>query len=495
MRDLTVDTSKDPVTSDILFALQLRTANEPLFPRLELFACMNAAEAFIPFIPSFLSCNITSIYIDFTEGLPVAVVASMITRLSTLCSDLCSITLNPLPRDPVITEAVSDMFLTCNRDSLRWFRVDSPLTDEAYEIIFQLPELSELWVVIQGHTQIPPVVLPNLSTINLEYDDRLDWLQGFRGVMLGELENVYFTSHSQRIGDFLGEFTRVALTTSAPSTLSTFYLNTSWSWDPNYRSLLPLTQLKNLLIESPCGHCSSRIDDSIIMDLAQAMPKLEILKLGDAPCGAERGVTFKGLIALARGCRHLSKLRIHFQAASLVAAVTDAGVPASLGDETAVRGQDCVLTDLEVGKIPIPTDSALTVAMVLLQIFPRLHNIEPMRKEWRDVAENIKLFQRIGSLVQRAGKVCLLYRRSSSVMFLQATRLSMGTQRNNAFRRFSLNIWDRACTVEHRSKYCQEGRVPSFLVYSLHSVRIMSRLEFVPHSSIASKLPAWSTRG
>ena len=418
MRTLKVDTAQDPVTSDILFVLQLHATNGPLLPELEDFDCEGATMAFIPFIPSLLSHKTTSLDIEFAEGSPTVIVASMITRLPMLCPNLERINLNCLPRDPIITEAASELLLSCNRDFLQWFCVDSPLTEEAHEAVFQLPKLSELWVVIQGHTQIPPVGSQNLSMIDLEYDDHLDWLQGFRGALLTGLENVYFTSQSEQIGDFLDKFTSVALTTSATATLSTFGFNTSRSWDPNYRSLLPFTQLKDLQIESSCdNHCSSRVDDDIIMDLTRAMPKLEILKLGGAPCGTERGATVMGLITLARGCRHLSELRIHFRASSLVEAATGVGVSTGSDDKTMVRRQECVLTDLEVGEIPIPKDSASMVAMTLLYIFPRLLNIEFTGGRWGDVAEKIKVSQRIRSFVQRTGKVYLLYLTSSSVTF------------------------------------------------------------------------------
>jgi hypothetical protein len=340
VQKLTVDTSEDPVTSDILFALQLRTANEPLLPKLKTFECEDVTEAFIHFIPTFLSRKTTEIDIGFDEGSPTVMIASMITRLPMLCPDLERITLRRLPRDPVITEAVSDMLLAYNRDTLQWFCVDSPLTEEAREAVFQLPKLSQLWVVIQGHTLLPPVALPNLTTIDIEYDGHLDWLQGFRGATLEKLQEVSFTSRSGQIGDFFGEFKSVALTTSVPTTLSEFAFHTSWSWDPNYRSLLPFTQLKDLLIEFSCNnHCSPGIDDDIIIDLARAMPKLETLRLGGAPCGTRGGVTVKGLVALARGCRHLRKLRIHFQTASLAEAATGAEVPAPSGGETVVRGR------------------------------------------------------------------------------------------------------------------------------------------------------------
>jgi len=401
-----VDTSKDPVTSDILLTLQLRTTNEPLLPNLKTFECGGVmTEAFIHFIPTFLSRETTEIDIVFDEDSPIVMVASMITNLSTPCPNLERITLNDLPRDPVITEAASEMLLACKRDTLQWFCVDSSLTEEAREVVFQLPDLTVLWVIIQGHTPLPPVALPNLTTINLEYDDHLDWLQGFRGAMVEKLETVHFSSQSEQIGDFLGEFKSVALTTSTLTSLEEFRFYTPRPWDPNYRSLLPFTQLKDLQIEFSCGDgCSSKVDDNIVMDLARAMPKLEILKLGDAPCGAGGGVTAKGLIALARGCRHLSKLRIHFQAASFVEAATGPGVPAPSNDSMVVRRH--ALTDLEVGEIPIPSprDTVNIVAVTLLQIFPRLLNIEFVEKKWKDVMHTIRLIKRISTFVQHTSK-------------------------------------------------------------------------------------------
>lgn len=404
-----VDPHEEPVAPDVLSVLQLHTANEPLLPKLRTFECEEAAEAFIPFIPLFLSHKTTSIRIEFAEDSPIATVAFVITRLSMLCSDLECITLNYLPRDPVITEAVSEMLLACNRDILQQFCVDSLLAEDARGVVFQLSKLSDLWITIQGHTVLPPMALPNLIGIDFAYEDSLDWLQGLRGAMLEKLEAVHFLSHSEQIGDLLEEFKSVALTTSIPATLLKFTLFTSSSWDPNYRSLLPFTQLKELLIEFSCDdRCSSRIDDDIIMDLARAMPKLQLLRLGGVPCETTGGITVKGLIALTRGCRHLSKLRIHFLAASLAETATGVEVPAP-GDEAVIRRQDCALTDLEVGKTPIPAGAVLKVAIALLQIFPRLLDIKSDYKRWEEVVEIIRVFRRIGAFVQHTGEVCLPY--------------------------------------------------------------------------------------
>lgn len=190
MRKLKVDGSEGPLTSDVLLALQLRTANDPWFPRLKDFECKGATGVIIPFTPLFLSPNTTRVEITFDKGTPTTVAAPMISGLSTLCPNLERIVLSGLPRASVITDAVSEMLLACNRDTLKALHVDYPLTEEAREVVCKLPRLSHLWVIIQGSGSLPTVALPNLVTIDVEYDHDLNWLQGFRGATLEKLESV-----------------------------------------------------------------------------------------------------------------------------------------------------------------------------------------------------------------------------------------------------------------------------------------------------------------
>jgi len=409
MRQLEVDTTEDPASLDIITVLQLRIINGPWLPNLETFECEKTTKAFLPFIPILLSPKTTRIVIGFAKSVPKVAAASTIARLSKLCPDLESITLNILPRDPVITGVVSEMLLACNRDTLRGFYVNSPLTKEAREVVYRLPKLVGLWGIIQGPTSLPTMALPNLTAIYVEYDDDLSWLQGFRGAALERLEAVTFHSESKKIGDFLGAFESAALTTSTHwNALSKFRFRTLRSWNPNYSSLLSLNRMRELEIEFSCGgSCSSRVDDDIVMSLARTMPELEILQLGRMPCNTPTGVTVNGLIGLARRCLHLSKLCIHFQATSLVEAATSAATISPSGGDPVFRQEDCALADLQVGEIPIPTGSVLTVAHVLLQIFPRILNIEYTNQEWKTVAETITYFRQIATFVHRAGEAYL----------------------------------------------------------------------------------------
>ena len=221
----------------------------------------------------------------------------------------------------MITAAVSGMLLANDRNVLRLVHVDSPLTEEAREVVYKLPNLRELSVTIERDTSLPSMVLPSLTTLVIGYDGGGDWLSMFHGATFGKLETITFCPESEQIDDPLEAFKKVALTASIQNTLSQLHLYTSCSWNPNHLSVLPFTQLTNLVVEFSCNDgCSSRVDDDIITNLARAMPKLDTLRLGDAPCREiPTGVTVEGLVTLANHCPDLYDLCIHFQVDSLSA--------------------------------------------------------------------------------------------------------------------------------------------------------------------------------
>ena len=217
----------------------------PLTSKIENFHTAGHSWRLHPCYPLLLSPATTTIEISASKNLPEVVTASMIAALSTLCPNLQHIIFDGLPRDPVITAAVSGLLLTINRNILQHFWVDSPLFEGACKVIYKLPGLRKLRTIIDGPTVLPTLVLPSLIELSIEYDGGHDWLQGSRGASLGKSTSVSIHSDSDSIDDFLGEFESVALTTSIPATLLEFTFYTSSAWRPNYRSLLPFTHLKN----------------------------------------------------------------------------------------------------------------------------------------------------------------------------------------------------------------------------------------------------------
>ena len=378
----------------MLSVLQLCTIGEPLFPNMKTLDVW-AAGGWISFIPLFLSQRTTVISIGFDSNPPKAMVASMITTFPKLCPNLQEISLYSLPRDPMVTAAVSGMVLATNRNTLQCFRAGSPLTEEACEVVYKLPDLRLLSVVVDEDSSLPSVALPNLTSLIITYDHGNDWLQVFRGATFEKLQAVTFISNSEQIEGFLEAFERAALAASAQNALSQFSLYTSHSWNPNYSSLLRFTQLFRLDIDSSCDDgCSSTVDDDIVTNLARAMPKLQILRLGDTPCREiPIGVTAKGLVALADHCPDLHHLCIHIQVASLSSPPAMPRVTPDAGP--AALRRDCALKDLEVGEIPIPEESVLTVALTLASIFPRIELINCVDGDWEKVLGAIHVSRRI----------------------------------------------------------------------------------------------------
>ena len=395
MRELSNRGTPSSPSLEVLSVIQSFVINEPLFPNLKTFCFLGIEEMFIPFIHLFLSPITTSINLSFKSNLPKATVASMVMTLPILCPNLQAITLGSLRGDPTIAAAVSGMLLVANRNALRLLSVECPLTEEASEVICKLPNLRSLSVVVGRRTSLPPASLPGLAKLVIKCDNEDGWPRLFHGATFGKLESVTFYPRSEEIGDFLGAFERAALSSSLQNTLSRFYIPAQRPWNPTYSSLLPFTQLVDLEIGFSCdGGCSSRVDDDIVIGLSRAMPKLKYLALGDAPCGrSTTGITTKGLLTLAHHCPKLWSLRVHLQVASLSEPSRIPGMVRNAGP--AASWTDCTLTDLSVGKTPVPERSAMTIALTLLRIFPRLDCIMFIDEGWEEVENAINCSREI----------------------------------------------------------------------------------------------------
>jgi len=300
----------------------------------------------------------------------------MIATFPTLCPNLQEITLYSLQRDPMVTAALSEMLLASNRNALRCFRVDYPLTEEARQVVHNLPNLRSLSMDIERDSSLPLVVLPNLTNLGITYYHDDDCLRLFHRAKLEKLGTVTLYSKSEQTGGFLEAFERVVLAASIQNTLSEFRLCTARSWEPNYSSFLPFTQMTRLTLDFSCYNgCSSTVDDDVITNLARAMSRLQTLELGDPPCyEIPTGVTATGLVALAHHCPYLFTLRVHFQVASLS---TPLAIPRTASDaEPTALQRGCALRRLEVGGISVPEESVLTVALTLAHIFPHIEGVD-----------------------------------------------------------------------------------------------------------------------
>ena len=68
----------------------------------------------------------------------------------------------------MVAAAISEMLLASSRNDLRCFRVDSPLSEEACRVVYNLPNLHILSVVVEKDSPLPSVVLPNLTNLDIK---------------------------------------------------------------------------------------------------------------------------------------------------------------------------------------------------------------------------------------------------------------------------------------------------------------------------------------
>lgn len=226
------------LSSEVFFVLQHCATNKHLFPNTKS-VNLWPNERTVSFIPLLLSLRTTIINIlHFGSNSPTRMVTLVIATFPTLCPNLQKITLHSLPRDPMITAAVSGILLSSSQNTLWYFNMDSPLTEEACQVVYKLPNLHDLSVVIEKGSSLPSVALPNLTNLTIKYDHRNDWSWVFHGARFKKLRAITFHSGSEQVGGFLEAFERLTLPTSTQSTLSEFCLYTLQSWNPNYSSLL-----------------------------------------------------------------------------------------------------------------------------------------------------------------------------------------------------------------------------------------------------------------
>ena len=313
----------------------------------------------------------------------------MIANILEPCPNVQDINLEYLPRDPMITAAVSEMFFAANRNALQEFHVDSPLTEEASKAVCKSQNLRRLSVAIEKGTSIPSVSLPNLTRLQIDCEDEGDVLQLLRGATFGELESVHFYIESRPTNDFLEAFKEAALSSSIQSTLSTICITANFPQDLDYSPLLPFTQLVDLDILFPCYDSCSGVNDDTLIDLSRAMPNLQLLGLGSNPCRQfAGGATAKGLMALAHNCPNLSSLRVHFQVASLSDPPTSLETTRNTG--YSASRTDCALMELDVGRMPVPEGSASMIALALLRIFPQIQITNFMDEGWDEVEDELR---------------------------------------------------------------------------------------------------------
>ena len=269
-----------------------------------------------------------------------------------------------------LTEEIST-FILRSGESLREFHSNLVLSPEAVIHLWNLPNL-HAWTTEQipppitalihdaipdGHTSL----LPSLRSLQLRDEAALEWLSLF------DTTNNSYPPQSL-VADNLSHLLYAHSTLVADSTLLSKFI--------------PLINLVEITAGLQCmqrgAGCASRFSDQDVEHLALALPKLEVLKLGEAPCSDNTcPTTILSLLFLSIHCASLRLLSVHFRTTNMAMDVM-AMVDYYAHSHDLHQRPKCALGVLVAGnQIPPLEDYEFAlVSMGISTIFPSLTRIQ-----------------------------------------------------------------------------------------------------------------------
>ena len=370
--------------------MQTPTLGPHLLPNLRSFTWYAYSWDSIPFLWLFLNPGLVDVDINFPENALNIYRPAIISLIP--ARDLTDLRLGTMwLADPLSMDAVYNLLEQASA-TLRSVDLDGDPSMAIIEKLLQLPNLRHLDVRLPG-THIPPpaVVFPSLEKLIVWYGEAASWLHILRNIpnpalqelkiSFGNSSPVYFQTLGTSLLDANIGKALVSLECHGRIHLT----------EAGLHPFLSFGRLTKLHLNSPCTEerCTFQLNDSIISELAAALPRLTSLELGGTPCDTPTSdVTITSLVALSNNCLNLGTLQLHFNANDIISRDTHAN--------SQTHKFTCKLRTLTVGSQPLPTnhDDILLVAFAILQIFPHLETIFTKSHDWDQVGRAVHLFQK-----------------------------------------------------------------------------------------------------
>ena len=340
----------------------------------------------VPSLQLFLNPGLTSVCIGFPNAQPDLYRPALVAVIP--IEDLTHLQLNFMAGDdlPPLHTLLDEA-----SETLRSVSLHGRLSTATIDKLLQLPHLRCLEVELpEARISPPAVVFPSLEKLGVVYEETGSWIHILQEIPLWELD-VTFTgsssAHLQTLGSSL-------LNSNAERTLTSLKCTSRNTIPLTEAGILPLLSFGKLTIldvTTSCdeGQCGAQLNDSIVSELATALPQLTSLGLGSIPCKASTpDVTVASLVALSTNCIDLDFLRIHFDAIDIVTRSTHGS--------SQVDKFTCKLHTLSVGSQPLPSnhDDILLVTSAILCIFPHLETISSAEGDWNQVKEGVEMFRK-----------------------------------------------------------------------------------------------------
>ena len=289
--------------------------------------------------------------------------------------------------------------MQCNPNRLRTYNVDAPLSASAFSHVVQLPLLEHLWLVEPFHfpDPLPDVVFPSLQGLNVKFTRDLAWLKILP--KCPDLTGIEITCLGPDVAQFMETFHSTITGCGMHKRLQelTFCSRDEFKITP--QMIASNSSLKNLtvfeLYSTNFISCQTLdLTDADISLLANAMPRLQNLVIGEEPCRVRSKITFNSLYTISRRCTGLRTLRIHFNPDSFITKFK-AGFKSGNGDFEIPSSDLCSVTKINVGSITIPTHAYYTMALGLLRIFPCLEEVVHKSFDWEEISRLVGFYRDI----------------------------------------------------------------------------------------------------
>lgn len=290
---------------------------------------------------------------------------------------------NTPEHDPLPFDAASTLLFKCNPDKLQHFHMHSPLFEEAFLHVAQLPNLKAFSVVFDAtelRTPLPMAMFPLLESLDIvTINTRSPLLQTLTRIQSRTFSRLDLEFPAADVTTFLPKTVEALQSRKLQQTLSVLSVRPDDNFDLNtdfVRPLLFLRQLTILLIGGACHpQCTYNLGDEDLENIAVAMPKLKILSLGDFPCSHPANTTTKGLASIAKHCKNLNELAIHTNVDTVIGEIlrSDYWGFDQMMEIPSPLFVDCPVRTITFGPCPIPGERGATIfARTLIRLFPHL---------------------------------------------------------------------------------------------------------------------------
>ena len=343
-----------------------------------------------PMLPLIVSPVLTHFRLKTHYSGDAPYLVSALEALAPAYDSLVEIRVSCTIHDPRVIDATSTLLLKCNPKKLRYFNVDSTLSNEAFIRAAQLPNLEKLVIrtdAAELSLPLPTSMFPSLISLEVNTTDTTPspLLQTVTYIQSEVFQRLHLNFPAAALGTFLPTTISALQPRGLHQMLTTLSISPTGHFDldiASIRSLLCLTQLNDLRINFRCSRnrCPYKLSDGDLRELVKAMPKLQLLSLGSFPCSHPANNTLKSLITIANHCKHLDELVIHTNVGAVINELhqrRDWGHGWTPEDPlSAFIG--CPVRSIMFGSCPIPHDGqgAIVFALILLRLFPRLNSVE-----------------------------------------------------------------------------------------------------------------------